>query len=70
MLSTIRAWVYGAIFAVLAFFSIVIYRKGRSDVFDAQTQDKLDAIRERQNVERETQTQDDDRLVDLISRGD
>lgn len=70
MLSTVKAWIYGAVFAVLAFLSIVIYRKGRSDVIGTQTKDKLDAIRDRQDVQREIQTQDDDRLVDLISRRD
>jgi Na+/H+ antiporter NhaC len=70
MFQSIRTWIYGAIAALLTFGAAFLYRKGRNDVRDEITENRLEAIKEKQDVEKEIETQDDDHLVDLISKRD
>lgn len=70
MFQSVRTWIYGAIAALLTFGAAFLYRKGRSDVKEEITENRLEAIKEKQDVERKVETQDDDHLVDLISRRD
>jgi membrane protein implicated in regulation of membrane protease activity len=70
MITKIKLWLYGIGAAIFTTVAALLYRKGRKDVEAEHTRRRLDAMKEKQNVQREIETQDDQRLIDLISNRD
>lgn len=70
MFTKIKLYLYGVVAALLTFGAALLYRKGKKDAENKQVRRRLDAVKEKQNVEREVEGADDQRLVDLISKRD
>lgn len=70
MFGKIKLWLYGIGAAIFTTVAALLYRKGRKDVEVEHTRRRLEAMKEKQDVQREIETQDDEYLVDLISKRD
>lgn len=70
MFNQIKLWIYGIGAAIFTTVAALMYRKGRKDVEQKHVQRRMDAMKDKQDVEREIKTQDDKHLVDLISNRD
>jgi len=70
MIAKIKLWIYGIGAALFTMGAALLYRKGREDERQDHTRRRLDAMKEKQDVKMEIETQDDQRLVDLISKRD
>lgn len=70
MFTKIKLYLYGIGAALLTLGAALLYRKGRDDEKQKHTRRRLDAMKGKQDVEREVESADDKRLIDLISKRD
>lgn len=70
MLTNIKMYLYGIGAALLTLGAALLYRKGVTDAKQKHTRRRLEAIKEKQDVEREIEGADDQRIIDLISKRD
>lgn len=55
MMATVRLYFYATVAALLAFFGVYLYNKGRQDEADEHTQDDFYAVREAKKVRDEVE---------------
>lgn len=70
MIAKVKLWIYGIGAALFTLGAALLYRKGRKDAEQKHTRRRLDAMKGKQDVQREVETSDDQHLIDLISKRD
>lgn len=70
MFTKIKLYLYAIGAALFTFGAALLYRKGGRDVEQKHVRRRLEAMKEKQDVEREIETMDDQYLIDLISKRD
>lgn len=70
MFTKIKLYIYAIGAALFTFGAALLYRKGGKDVEQKHVRRRLESMKDKQDVKRKIETQDDDHLVDLISKRD